>query len=194
MKKGLLIFLILLTCLFTSSCSKNKGNNIKIELEDGRTIKVELYKDIAPITVEHFLSLVDNKQFDNTIFHRVIQNFMIQAGELVYDKENNSLDYAKETNKIKGEFSSNGVENNLKHEPGVISMARSKDPNSASNQFFICSATSEHLDGDYAAFGKVVDQESLNVVLAISMVQTTIFYSYEDFPVDPIVIKTITRY
>ncbi len=166
---------------------------IKIILEDGRTIKVELYKDVAPLTVEHFLSLVDNKQFDNTIFHRVIENFMIQAGELVYDKNANSLDYAKETNKIKGEFSSNGVENNLKHEPGVISMARTNDPNSASNQFFICSASSPHLDGNYAAFGKVVDQESLDVVMSISKVPTGVFYHYQDFPIDVIVIKTIER-
>ena len=97
-------------------------------------------------------------------------------------------------NTIKGEFASNGVENNLKHKLGVLSMARTNDPNSASGQFFICSASAPHLDGSYAAFGKVTDELSIATVLDISHVQTTnIGYGFADFPAQPIVIKTIVR-
>jgi peptidyl-prolyl cis-trans isomerase B (cyclophilin B) len=98
------------------------------------------------------------------------------------------------TPSIKGEFASNGVENNLKHELGVISMARTSDPNSATGQFFICAANTPHLDGNYAAFGKAVDAESEKVVLDISKVDTgNIGYGFTDFPLTPVVIKSIRR-
>lgn len=165
---------------------------VVIELQDGREIRIELYEDIAPITVKHFLKLVDQNYYENVVFHRVIANFMIQAGG--YAIKDGTLVETANVDSIKGEFSSNGVKNDLKHTPGVISMARTNVNNSASSQFFICSAESPHLDGKYAAFGKVIDQESLNVVLSISFVETSNFYGIlQNFPVEPVVIKTIKR-
>lgn len=165
---------------------------VVIELQDGREIRIELYEDIAPITVKHFLKLVDQNYYENVVFHRVIANFMIQAGG--YAIKDGTLVETANVDSIKGEFSSNGVKNDLKHTPGVISMARTNVNDSASSQFFICSAESPHLDGKYAAFGKVIDQESLNVVLSISFVETSNFYGIlQNFPVEPVVIKTIKR-
>ena len=117
---------------------------------------------------------------------------MIQTGG--YYIEENSLLEKEETKTIKGEFLSNGVENNLKHKIGVVSMARTSIKDSASSQFFICSASCPHLDGEYAAFGKVSNDESLANVLDISHVETTnIGYGFSDFPIEPIVIKTIIK-
>ena len=165
---------------------------VNIILEDGRSIKVTLYPEYAPLSVENFLKHVDNKMFDGVIFHRVIANFMIQAGG--YAIKDGTLVETANVDSIKGEFSSNGVKNDLKHTPGVISMARTNVNDSASSQFFICSAESPHLDGKYAAFGKVIDEESLNVVLSISFVETSNFYGIlPNFPVEPVVIKTIKR-
>lgn len=130
--------------------------NIKIEMENGGTIRAELYPDIAPITVENFVKLVKNQFYDGLIFHRVIPGFMIQGG----DPEGNGMGgpgYG-----IKGEFLSNGFKNDLKHTRGVLSMARAMDPNSAGSQFFIMVADAPHLDGDYAGFGKVT--EGMDVV------------------------------
>ena len=123
---------------------------VVIEMENGGIIRVELCPEAAPITVKNFESLVSEGFYDGLIFHRVIKGFMIQGG----DPLGNGMGGADE--KIKGEFRANGVENNLKHERGVISMARSFDPNSASSQFFIMHKDAPHLDGQYAAFGKVV--------------------------------------
>lgn len=165
---------------------------IKIILTDGREINAELYPDIAPISVANFLQLIDERFYDGVIFHRVIDRFMIQTGGYVI--ENNTLYDKEPPHTIKGEFSANGVENNLKHKIGVLSMARTNDPNSASSQFFICSASCPHLDGNYAAFGKVTDDLSIATVLDISHVQTTnIGYGFADFPVEPVIIKTIVR-
>ena len=165
---------------------------IKIILEDGREINAELYPEIAPITVANFVKLIDERFFDGVVFHRVIDRFMIQTGG--YMIKDNTLYDKEPPQTIKGEFASNGVENNLKHKLGVLSMARTNDPNSASSQFFICSASCAHLDGQYAAFGKVTDEISLATVLDISHVQTTnIGYGFSDFPIQPITIKTITR-
>ena len=165
---------------------------IKIILEDEREITAELYPEIAPISVENFLKLIDQKYYDGVIFHRVIDRFMIQTGG--YYIEGNVLMDKEGAETIKGEFASNGVENNLKHKLGVLSMARTSDPNSASGQFFICSVSCPHLDGAYAAFGKVIDDEGIKNVLDISHVQTTdIGYGFSDFPIQPIVIKTINR-
>ena len=165
---------------------------IQIKLLDGRVINAELYPEIAPISVNNFLKLIDEKYFDGVIFHRVIDRFMIQTGG--YYIEGNTLMEKEGAATIKGEFASNGVENNLKHKVGVLSMARTSDPNSATSQFFICSASCPHLDGAYAAFGKVNDDESIANVLDISHVETTnIGYGFADFPVEPIVIETIIR-
>ena len=165
---------------------------VKIILSDDREINIELFPEIAPTTVENFLKLVNNNFYNGTIFHRVIKDFMIQTGG--YYVENNTLNEKPDVPSIKGEFSLNGFENNLKHEPGIISMARTNDPNSASSQFFICSYKCPHLDGQYAAFGKVIDDKSLSVVLSISNAQTTnIGYGFSDFPIDLITIKTIIR-
>ena len=179
--------------------NENGGNEdmdepviIVITLEDDRQIKVELYPDVAPITVANFLKLVDQKFFDGVCFHRVISGFMIQTGG--YYLDGYTLNEKEEVPSIKGEFASNGVENDLKHTLGVISMARTGVKDSASSQFFICSADAPHLDGEYAAFGKVIDEESLKVVLEVSAVPTmNIGYGFSDFPQFPVVIKTIRR-
>ena len=121
-----------------------------IEMENGSKIELELYPEVAPITVKNFEKLVSEGFYDGLTFHRVIPGFMIQGG----DPLGNGMGGSDE--KIKGEFRINGVDNPLKHERGVISMARSYDPNSASSQFFIMHKNAPHLDGSYAAFGKVV--------------------------------------
>ncbi len=126
------------------------GNTVVFETEKG-IIKAELYPEIAPITVENFERLVEGGFYDGLTFHRIIAGFMIQGG----DPLGNGMGGSDE--KIKGEFLANGVVNNLKHERGVLSMARSMNPNSASSQFFIMHADAPHLDGQYAAFGKVTE-------------------------------------
>lgn len=153
--------------------------NIEIEMENGGIIKAELYSDIAPITVENFAKLIEDNFFDGLIFHRVIPGFMIQGGG--YDEDGNQ----KETASIKGEFDKNGVPNPLKHTRGVLSMARTMFPNSASSQFFIMHDDAPHLDGQYAAFGKVTD--GMDVVDEIAETQTDM----QDKPIDNQVIKTI---
>ena len=126
-------------------------NFVSIEMENGDVITVELYPEIAPITVENFKKLVSEKYYDGIIFHRVIAGFMIQGG----DPTGTGMGGAKKT--IKGEFKANGVKNDLSHKRGVISMARTQVPDSASSQFFICHADAIFLDGQYAAFGAVVE-------------------------------------
>lgn len=130
--------------------SNEKTNYVKIEMTTGDLMILELYPEIAPITVENFQKLISEKFYDNLTFHRIVKDFMIQGG----DPNGNGMGGSKET--IKGEFSINGVENNLSHERGVISMARSQNYNSASSQFFICHKNSDFLDGSYAAFGKLI--------------------------------------
>lgn len=137
---------------------------VKIEMESGDSIVVKLDVSVAPITVENFKKLVDEHFYDGLIFHRVIANFMIQGG----DPTGTGMGGSKQT--IKGEFKINGVNNTLSHERGVISMARSQFPNSASSQFFICHADAKFLDGQYAAFGKVV--EGIETVDKIASVPT----------------------
>lgn len=137
---------------------------VVIELENGKEIKLELYPDKAPITVENFLKLAKEGFYDGLIFHRVIEGFMIQGG----DPTGTGTGGAKE--KIKGEFLANGVANDLKHERGVISMARSRANDSASSQFFIVHRDAPHLDGNYAAFGRVVD--GMDAVDEIAAVET----------------------
>lgn len=141
-------------------------NNIKIKIimENGKEMEAELYPDTAPITVDNFVSLIKEKFFDGIIFHRVIAGFMIQGGDPTGTGMGGS------SKEIKGEFLANGVVNNLKHTRGVLSMARTSDPNSASSQFFIMHQDAPYLDGQYAAFGKVT--KGLDVVDSIATVQT----------------------
>ena len=156
-----------------------KTINIKIIMENGKEMEAELYPEVAPVTVANFVSLIENKFFDGIIFHRVIPGFMIQGG----DPTGTGMGGSKET--IPGEFLANGFPNSIKHERGVLSMARTMDPNSASSQFFIMHETSPHLDGQYAAFGKVT--KGIEVVDEIANVATDM----RDKPKVPQVIKTI---
>ena len=151
-----------------------------IEMENGKKMTLELYPEYAPQTVENFVELANEHFYDGLIFHRVIKNFMIQGGDHL------GTGFGGSDKKIKGEFAANGVNNPLRHERGVISMARSQSPNSASSQFFIVHKDSPHLDGQYAAFGKVVD--GIDVVDEIASVRT----DYNDKPLKEQKIKTIT--
>ena len=141
-----------------------------IEMENGAEIKLELCPEAAPITVKNFEELVNSGFYDGLTFHRVIPGFMIQGGDPLGNGMGGS------DNKIKGEFAQNGHNNPIKHERGVISMARAYDPNSASSQFFIMHADAPHLDGAYAAFGKVV--EGIEAVDEIASIPT----DYSDRP------------
>lgn len=133
-------------------------------MTDGGVFEAELYPEIAPNTVNNFISLVKKGFYDGLIFHRVIKGFMIQGG----DPEGSGMGGPGYS--IKGEFDLNGFTNNLKHTPGVLSMARSMDPDSAGSQFFVMHETSPHLDGSYAAFGKVI--KGMDVVNQIAEVNT----------------------
>ena len=153
---------------------------VTIEMENGDIMKAELYPEIAPNTVNNFISLVQKGFYDGVIFHRVINGFMIQGG----DPEGTGAGgpgYG-----IDGEFSQNGFENNLKHTPGVLSMARTMMPNSAGSQFFIMHKDAPHLDGAYAAFGKVI--EGMEVVNKIAEVAT----DWSDRPLEKQMMKTVT--
>lgn len=153
--------------------------NIEIKMQNGGIIKAELYPETAPITVENFVKLINEKFFDGLIFHRVIAGFMIQGGGFTADGEH------KEAESIKGEFDKNGVPNPLKHTRGVLSMARTMFPNSASSQFFIMHEDSPHLDGQYAAFGCVTD--GIDVVDEIAKSAT----DYQDKPLEDQIIESI---
>ena len=124
---------------------------VRIEMENGDVMRAELYPEIAPETVKNFVDLVEKGFYDGTIFHRVIPGFMIQGGDPT------GTGTGGPGHSIKGEFSTNGFENNLKHDRGVLSMARSMHPDSAGSQFFVMVAKSPHLDGQYAAFGKIIE-------------------------------------
>ena len=142
----------------------NQNPIVTIEMENGDIMKAELYPEIAPNTVNNFISLIKKGYYDGVIFHRVIPGFMIQGG----DPDGTGMGGPGYS--IKGEFSHNGFQNDLKHTPGVLSMARTMIPDSAGSQFFIMHETSPHLDGEYAAFGKVI--EGLEVVDKIARVKT----------------------
>lgn len=153
---------------------------VTIEMENGDIMKAELYPEIAPISVNNFISLINKEYYNGLIFHRVIKGFMIQGG----CPEGNGT--GGPGYHIKGEFSMNGVENNLKHEKGVLSMARAMQPDSAGSQFFIMHETSPHLDGQYAAFGKII--EGQDIVDKIAEVAT----DYSDRPIENQTIKSMT--
>lgn len=153
---------------------------VTFEMNNGDMIKAELYPEIAPNTVNNFISLIQKNFYDGLIFHRVIKGFMIQGG----DPEGTGMGgpgYG-----IKGEFAENGFENNLKHSAGVLSMARSMMPDSAGSQFFIMHKDAPHLDGAYAAFGKVI--EGMDNVNKIAETNT----DYSDRPLEDQVIKKVT--
>ena len=156
-----LLVLLLISCGKSNSATSNNGkisvkgdnmNNPKIEIsvKDHGVMQFELDPSEAPITVDNFISLVNEKFYDGLTFHRIIKDFMIQGGDPLGNGTGGS------SNRIKGEFKSNGVDNNINHVRGVISMARSMDPDSASSQFFIMHKDSPHLDGEYAAFGHII--------------------------------------
>ena len=153
---------------------------VTIEMEDGSVMKAELYPEIAPNTVNNFISLVKKGYYDGVIFHRVIKGFMLQGG----DPQGTGMGGPGYC--IKGEFSHNGFRNDLKHTPGVLSMARTMVPDSAGSQFFIMHQTSPHLDGEYAAFGKIT--EGMDVVNRIAEVRT----DWNDKPLKEQKMKKVT--
>ncbi len=154
---------------------------VTITMESGDVIKIELYPEIAPNTVNNFIALCNSGYYNGIIFHRVIKDFMIQGGDP------KGLGIGGPGYTIKGEFASNGFrKNNLKHKRGVISMARTMMPNSAGSQFFIMHKNSPHLDGQYAGFGEVI--EGIEVIDKIASVDT----DYSDRPLTPQVMKTVT--
>ena len=158
----------------------NQNPIVTFTMENGDVMKAELYPDVAPNTVNNFISLVKKGFYDGLIFHRVIAGFMIQGG----DPEGSGIGGPGYS--IKGEFNYNGVENNLKHSRRVLSMARAQLPDSAGSQFFIMHADAPHLDGQYAAFGKLVEGE--DVLDSIASIDT----DWSDRPRTPQVMKTVT--
>lgn len=152
---------------------------VTITMENGKQIRLELYPEIAPITVENFIKLVKQGFYDGLTFHRIIPGFMIQGGCP------DGTGMGGPGWQIKGEFASNGVKNPLKHTRGVISMARSMMLNSAGSQFFIMHEDAPHLDGQYAAFGKVI--EGMDVVDEIAQTPT----GFQDRPLKPVVMKKV---
>lgn len=158
----------------------NQNPIVSIEMENGNVMKAELYPEIAPNTVNNFISLINKGFYDGVIFHRVIPGFMIQGG----DPDGSGMggpDYS-----IKGEFSSNGFKNDLKHDKGILSMARTMAPNSAGSQFFLMVAKAPHLDGEYAAFGKVIEGiEEADAIVSVSR-------DRNDKPKDAQVMKKVT--
>lgn len=153
---------------------------VTIKMQDGSVMKAELYPEIAPNTVNNFISLIKKGFYDGLGFHRVINGFMLQGG----DPDGNGTGGPGYS--IKGEFSANGFENDLKHTAGVLSMARTMAPDSAGSQFFIMHKNAPHLDGQYAAFGKIT--EGMDVVNRIAEVET----DWSDRPVEPQVMETVT--
>ena len=174
-------------CIVEIIIQKQKGSKtmaqnpvVTFTMKNGDVIKAELYPEIAPISVNNFISLIQENFYDGLIFHRVIKNFMIQGG----DPEGTGMGGPGYS--IRGEFTQNGYPNDLKHTAGVLSMARSMHPNSAGSQFFIMHKDSPHLDGAYAAFGKVT--EGMDVVNKIAETAT----DFSDRPIEPQVIDTVT--
>ena len=156
------------------------SNLIDMELRDLGHLTIELYPEVAPITVENFKNLVEQGFYNGLIFHRVIPGFMIQGGDPT------GTGMGGPGHQIKGEFAANGVENDLKHTRGVLSMARSMDPNSAGSQFFIMHDDAPHLDGQYAAFGKVI--EGMEFVDAVAEAKT----DWNDRPYEDQVIESVS--
>lgn len=195
-----ILYIGMLICSFIacSSCKpkeEEKDMNEKvyaqIEFSNQDKVNLELFYDKAPQSVENFIRLAESDFYCGTVFHRIIPNFMIQIGG--YYLEGNQLCSKPEIDAIPGEFKSNGWEkNDIHHELGVISMARTSDPNSATSQFFLCSAECSWLDNEYAAFGKTTDEQSNQVILKISGMPTcNIGGGFTDFPYEPISIVKV---
>ncbi len=157
-----------------------KNPVVTINMKGGDLIRLELYPDVAPISVNNFISLINKRFYDGLIFHRVIKGFMIQGGCP------DGTGMGGPGYSIKGEFAQNGVENTLKHTEGVLSMARAMHPDSAGSQFFIMHKNAPHLDGGYAAFGKVI--EGMDVVNKIAETST----DYNDRPLEAQIMETVT--
>lgn len=153
---------------------------VEMKIKNKANIKIELYPEIAPNTVNNFISLIKKGYYDGLIFHRIIRGFMIQGG----DPRGTGMGGPGYS--IRGEFSANGFTNDLKHTEGVLSMARTMDPNSAGSQFFLMTSVSPHLDGQYAAFGKVI--EGLNLIMDLEKVKT----SFGDKPLEDVVMEMVT--
>lgn len=153
---------------------------VTITMKNGDVIKAELYPEIAPTSVNNFISLINKKFYDGLIFHRVIKGFMIQGGCP------DGTGMGGPGYSIRGEFAMNGFENSLKHTEGVLSMARAQHPDSAGSQFFIMHKNAPHLDGSYAAFGKVI--EGMDVVNEIAETRT----DWSDRPLEPQIMETVT--
>ena len=164
----------------TTEFSKDTNPIVTIEMEQGGVMKIELYPEVAPQSVQNFISLINKGFYNGLTFHRVIRGFMIQGG----DPEGTGVGGPGYS--IKGEFSSNGVANPIKHDRGVLSMARTNMPNSAGSQFFVMHKNSPHLDGSYAAFGKVID--GIEVIDQIASTEC----NHLDQPVIGQVMKTVT--
>ena len=185
--KIILVLGVILSMGISFGCKKSGTNEYKdaehpvatIVVKDYGTITLELYPDVAPITVANFVTLANSGFYDGLIFHRVIRGFMIQGGDPAGTGSGVSAYH------IKGEFKANGVDNNIAHVPGVISMARSKAYDSACSQFFICTSTADWLDGQYAAFGMVTD--GLEVAMEIERVDTNV----NDKPLTDVVIESV---
>lgn len=157
-----------------------------IKLKDYNEMTFILDEANAPLSVKNFIEIANSGYYTGLIFHRIIPNFMIQGGGMTADMRS-----APSLKPIKGEFKSNGVNNNLKHTPGVLSMARTNEKNSATSQFFICVANTPHLNGEYAAFASPADQATIDTAISISKVPTTSKYPYRDVPVKPLVIEYV---
>lgn len=215
-KKLLIITLIVIVSIsFLYGCAPKQDNSPKeeemknpkvvINMQDGKKIRIELYPEYAPKTVENFLKLVDENYYENVVFHRIIINFMVQTGWIDVSNQNTPT-YKPKAENVVGEFSRNDFnKNTLSHTPGVISMARvSATPeteetlNSGSSQFFICTEDASFLDGIHAAFGKVMDDESMEAVMDISHIPTGSFFGMQDFPAPQffkyVTISSIQRY
>ena len=159
--------------------------NIEIKMKNGKVMRGELYPEIAPITVDNFVKLIEKNFFEGLIFHRVIKDFMIQGGGFTADGNH------KEADSIKGEFEANGVKNDLKHTRGVLSMARTMFPDSASSQFFIMHQDSPSLNGQYASFGKVTSGMEYVDKIAETETHSLTDMGMDDVPVQNQIIKTI---
>lgn len=182
--------------------TSSKNPLCEIYLSTGQSIRLELYKDIAPESVSNFIELANDGFYNGILFHRIIAGFVIQAGG--FELQQNAIIQKESPNgTIKGEFVANGVKNSLQHTAGVISMARASDYNSGSSQFFICAGDCrDSLDGNYAGFGKVIDEESMEVVLDLGRTPTTDSYLFygsipvpsQDVPTKIISIEKIVVY
>lgn len=194
-KTTALLLAVICTISFASGCSKTEKNGtestgkpqVQIEMENGDKMVFELYPEYAPETVSNFVSLAESGFYNGLTFHRIIKGFMIQGGDPKGDGTGGS------DKTIKGEFSGNGfAQNTLKHTKGVISMARSQSPDSASSQFFIMHADTESLDGQYAAFGKIIKGEDVLDKIADTPVTANPATGENSVPTETVKIKTIT--